>query len=321
MGALWITRRAFFSAPSLRWEATGYRSPQNLHKMRYRSAHAAPTVRFMDGSEQHAMRALISAAETIVDGDYSVRLTAAPGDETGRRLAAVVNTLADDLTAAEQARRALIGNLSHELKTPLAALHALLENVADGLIEPHPATLALALSQTERLDQVVTDLLDLSTPISATHAAELELLDVRHWLTDLAAPWPRTRINVTPSTLHIHANHSRLSQVVTKVVEDALRNTPATTDILIEAHQSDNHFHLDIVDQRPDINQPERSHDAFAQFFAGGSTDGGTGLGLSVAQWATHQQGGTIKVATIGPGRHVKISLPTAPENEHTELD
>ena len=64
-----------------------------------------------------------------------------------------------------------------------------------------------------------------------------------------------------------------------------------------------------------------RAHDAFAQFFAGGSTDGGTGLGLSVAQWATHQQGGTIKVATIGPGRHVKISLPTAPENEHTELD
>ncbi|RZL71848.1 MAG: HAMP domain-containing protein, partial [Rhodococcus sp. (in: high G+C Gram-positive bacteria)] len=84
------------------------------------------------------LREMTSAAKAMARGDYSTRVRATSRDEVGE-LATAFNTMASDLEAAEKYRRELIGNVSHELKTPIAALRAVLENMVDGVTEPDPA--------------------------------------------------------------------------------------------------------------------------------------------------------------------------------------
>ncbi|MEO7078404.1 MAG: HAMP domain-containing protein, partial [Rhodococcus sp. (in: high G+C Gram-positive bacteria)] len=96
------------------------------------------------------LRDMTVAAGAMARGDYSRRVRATSRDEIGQ-LAAAFNTMSTDLEAAEKYRRELIGNVSHELKTPIAALRAVLENLVDGVSEPDPAILSVALRQTEKL--------------------------------------------------------------------------------------------------------------------------------------------------------------------------
>ena len=107
------------------------------------------------------LRQMTAAARAMARGDYSIRVRATSRDEIGQ-LATAFNQMAADLGAADEYRRGLIANVSHELRTPIAALHAVLENVVDGVAEPDADTMRMALSQTERLGELVTNLLDLS---------------------------------------------------------------------------------------------------------------------------------------------------------------
>ena len=84
--------------------------------------------------------------------------------------------MAADLEAVDRQRKELIANVSHELRTPISALRAVLENVVDGVTEPDPPTMRLALEQAERLGRLVSTLLDLSR-IDAG-AVELDREDV-----------------------------------------------------------------------------------------------------------------------------------------------
>ena len=107
------------------------------------------------------LRQMTAAARAMARGDYSRRVRATSRDEIGQ-LATAFNQMAADLGAADEYRRGLIANVSHELRTPITALQAVLENVVDGVAEPDPETMRLALAQTERLGELVTNLLDLS---------------------------------------------------------------------------------------------------------------------------------------------------------------
>jgi signal transduction histidine kinase len=88
-------------------------------------------------------------------------VTATSQDEVGE-LARTFNAMAADLALVDRQRRDLVANVSHELRTPVSALRALLENLVDGVVRPDAERLQVALTQTERLGRLVTDLLDLS---------------------------------------------------------------------------------------------------------------------------------------------------------------
>src|SRR5207302_6199310 len=82
-------------------------------------------------------------------------------DEVGQ-LAAAFNRMSSELANVERLRRDLVANVSHELKTPISALRARLENLLDGVEPPDPEVLQVMLQQTERLTRLVDQLLDLS---------------------------------------------------------------------------------------------------------------------------------------------------------------
>ena len=104
---------------------------------------------------------MAAAARRMETGDYSTRVHTDSRDEVGQ-LAHAFNRMSGELETLERIRRELVANVSHELKTPIAAIRAHLENLLDGVEQPTPETLQVMLTQTERLGRLVEQLLDLS---------------------------------------------------------------------------------------------------------------------------------------------------------------
>ncbi|WP_072807187.1 HAMP domain-containing sensor histidine kinase [Rhodococcoides yunnanense] len=254
------------------------------------------------------LREMTAAAKAMARGDYSTRVRATSRDEVGQ-LAEAFNIMSTDLEAADKYRRELIGNVSHELKTPIAALRAVLENVVDGVTEPDPTTLEQALRQTERLGDLVSELLDLSRLEGGVLRLDPESFTVREFLADAARGRPSVRLDVHPRTLTVIADRSRLTQVVSNLVDNAVRHAPSGTEVVVSVRQCANGFRLDVVDSGPGIEPSERSA-VFDRFTRGGATDGGTGLGLAIARWATELHGGTIEVLGRSPGCHIRVTIP-----------
>ncbi|MFZ5872546.1 MAG: histidine kinase dimerization/phospho-acceptor domain-containing protein, partial [Actinomycetota bacterium] len=103
------------------------------------------------------LRRLTAVVRQMADGDRSVRVGDVPGREPAE-LGRAIDTMADALVRQEAARQQMVDDVAHELRTPLAALQAGLEELRDGLVEPDPATLAALHDQSQRLGRVVADL-------------------------------------------------------------------------------------------------------------------------------------------------------------------
>ena len=110
-------------------------------------------------------------------GDYSQRIVTDSRDEVGK-LADAFNRMSTELEGLELLRRELVANVSHELKTPISALRAHLENLLDGVEQPDPETLQIMLVQSERLGRLVDQLLDLSRLESGDVPLERERVEL-----------------------------------------------------------------------------------------------------------------------------------------------
>ena len=156
---------------------------------------------------------MTAAARRMATGDYSRPVTATSRDEVGE-LGRAFNTMAAELAAVDQQRRDLVANVSHELRTPVSALRAVLENLVDGVADPDPATLRTALTQTERLGRLVTDLLDLSRVDAGITPLRRERVDLRPFLdaavreAALAGHPVRYVVEVDPPGLALDADRS-----------------------------------------------------------------------------------------------------------------
>lgn len=135
------------------------------------------------------LREMRDAAEAMADGDYTVRVhvDANSRDEVGQ-LALSFNEMAEELQHADQMRRDMVANVSHELRTPVSALQAMVENMADGVVEPTPSNLESILNQTHRLSDLIAFLLDLSRMEAG--AASLQI-DKFNFADSSTKPWNR----------------------------------------------------------------------------------------------------------------------------------
>ncbi|WP_422750025.1 ATP-binding protein [Mycobacterium sp. WMMD1722] len=265
------------------------------------------------------LRQMTAAARAMARGDYSIRVRATSRDEIGQ-LATAFNQMVADLGAAEDYRRGLIGNVSHELRTPIAALHAVLENVVDGVTAPDTETMRMALSQTERLGELVTDLLDLSRLEGGAITLQRRRFEVDAFLRDaighvaVSGDDVDVTITVTPPDLFALADPARLRQVVVNLVDNAVRHSPPGGRVRVQASAvGRSGLRLDVCDEGPGIPPAERER-VFQRFTRGATSDGGTGLGLAIARWAVDLHGGRIAVADAGPGCRISVTIPESEE-------
>ncbi|WP_265521988.1 sensor histidine kinase [Oerskovia flava] len=265
------------------------------------------------------LREMTAAARSMADGDYTRRVRATSHDEVGQ-LAVAFNVMAEDLASSDQMRRELIANVSHELRTPVAALQAQLENVVDGVTEPNPATMQMALAQTERLARLVTYLLDLSRIEAGAAALNITEIDLGDFLEENAesvamveaSKHLRYVIDVTPPDLTLEADRERLHQVVTNLLQNAIRHSPQGGEIRLEAYPADDDVVIEIVDEGPGIAKEDRERifERFARGNATHATTGGTGIGLAIVRWAVDLHGGRIEVADSRKGATMRVTLP-----------
>jgi signal transduction histidine kinase len=268
------------------------------------------------------LRQMTAAARAMARGDYSVRVRATSRDEVGQ-LAAAYNQRAADLGAADEYRRGLIANVSHELLTPITALHALLENVVDGIAEPDDKTMRMALSQTERLGELVTNLLDLSRLEGGVIPLQPSAFGVKRFLEEaighvvaMAGDGVQVSVQVSPPDLVAVADQARLRQVVVNLVDNAIRHSPpgAKVSVMASAAQPAG-LRVEVCDEGPGIPPAERER-VFQRFTRGATSAGGTGLGLAIARWAVELHGGAIDVMDAKTGCRIGVTIPAPAAGE-----
>jgi signal transduction histidine kinase len=279
------------------------------------------------------LREMTAVARAMAGGDYSRRVARVRKDEVGE-LAETFNRMAADLAAVDHHRKELVANVSHELRTPIAALRAVLENVVDGVSEPDPETMLLALRQTERLGKLVTQLLDLSRVDSGAVLLDAKRFEVWPYLSAVLktaglgmgaqAPGGRTRaradvplhLDVSPPELVAYADGERLHQVVANLVDNAVKHSPPGGRVTVRARGGATPLSLDLEvrDEGPGIPEADRDR-VFERFHRGSrpGRDGGTGLGLAIARWAVDLHGGKIEVAESPRGCRIHVTLPGEP--------
>ncbi|MDB1087570.1 HAMP domain-containing sensor histidine kinase [Streptomyces sp. ACA25] len=270
---------------------------------------------------------MTAAARAMARGDYGRRVRVARRDELGD-LAQAFNRMAADLQAVDRHRKELVANVSHELRTPIAGLRAVLENVVDGVSEADPKTMATALRQTERLSRLVEQLLDLSRLENGVVPLQPRRFLVEPYLSGvlgdagvaLGRGHARTDVRLAldvPPDLVAHADPERLDQVVTNLVDNAVKHSPQNGRVTVRARagqQPAGGLVLEVLDEGPGIPRSQREV-VFERFGRGtradgGSPDGGTGLGLAIARWAVALHGGTIEVAESRRGCRMLLTLP-----------
>lgn len=260
------------------------------------------------------LREMTSAARTMATGDYSTRVTATSADEVGE-LARAFNRMSQDLATADQQRRQVVATVSHELRTPLTAQRALLENLVDGVVRPDDAALQTALAQSERLSTLVGDLLDVSRVDEG--AARLDLADVPvvQLVEDavleasLSGRPVRVETRVEPADLVVRGDRARLAQVVTNLVDNAVRHSPSGGTVQVVARGTTTAWTLEVLDEGPGFPADEESRERlFARFGVGDDSSGGTGLGLAIARWVCQLHGGTLQaLPPVGGGSGARL--------------
>jgi len=244
---------------------------------------------------------------------------AAPG-ELGE-VAQAFDTMADEVVRAETVRRQLAADVAHELRTPLAALQAGLEELRDGLREPDTQRLAALHDQTLRLGRVVADLADLS----AAESAALSLRPVDTDLADLArAALAAQRPQLDSAGLHVdadlatpvpvRADPDRIHQAIANLLANAVRYCRPGDRVTVRTHAEPGSAVLEVADTGPGIPADELPH-IFDRLWRGqhARSVAGSGIGLAVVRELVTAHGGTV-IADSPPagGTTVTIRLPQA---------
>jgi signal transduction histidine kinase len=270
------------------------------------------------------LRDMASATRAMARGEYDRRVIESSRDEVGE-LARAFNRMAAELAEVDRMRKDLIANVSHELRTPLTALQATLENIVDGVAPADQATLQTMHAQTQRLGRLVEQLLDLSRLESGSVPLNLQPFAVKPMLEQTVRESKLSpdrgdriaiRLAVEPSDLVIVGDAERVHQVVTNILNNALRHSPSDGSIEVMAGTNSDGVRIEVSDEGPGIPAEEAGR-VFERFYrsdqARTSRDGGSGLGLAIAKWIVDMHGGDIRAEPRTPrGCRMVVTLPKA---------
>jgi two-component system, OmpR family, phosphate regulon sensor histidine kinase PhoR len=232
-----------------------------------------------------------------------------------------------DLTRLHQLqtiRQDFISNISHELRTPIASLRALVETLSDGALEDTVAAhrfLRHMEVEVDALAQMVQELLDLAriesgkAPLQIAAVPALDLL--RHGTERLSAQAARSQVTLqmdTPTELPIvHVDAGRVEQVITNLIHNAIKFTPPGGEIRVSATIGDAQtLVIKVADTGVGI-APDDLPRIFERFYKAdrARSGGGTGLGLAIAKHIVQAHGGRIWVESrLGKGSTFFFTLP-----------
>ena len=266
------------------------------------------------------IHALTTAARRMAAGDRAARVPVRGNDEV-TRLAAAFNTMADALDDHDRQRTALVGDVAHELRTPLANLRCHLEAAQDGVIPLDPGLVRSLVEENTLLERLVADLQDLALADAgrlALHPEERDATD----LAEQAVAAHRARAEASgvdlrvdaPLPVVVHADPMRLRQALGNLVSNAVRHTPAGGTVTVAVRGTADAVVLTVADTGDGIAAEHLPH-LFERLYRADPSrsraTGGSGLGLAITRHLVEAHGGSVAVTSApGAGSTFTIRLP-----------
>ncbi len=273
------------------------------------------------------LQQMTQASERISAGHYAERIEIAPvhaTDELGQ-LVTSINALAVALEQTERRRLEVIGNVTHELRTPIATLEGYLEGLLDGVIEPTPRAFAMLHTEAGRLRRLVDDLQELSRAEARQIPLSLQPVAPKRLVQDALEPLEgqfddkglQLQILEPEDLPLVMADPTRAVQILTNILVNALRYTPAPGHVEVVVSHVEDMVAFRVNDTGVGLSPEQLTH-IFERFYrvdkSRSRAFGGSGIGLTIAQSLAQAMGGEIQVesAGLGQGSSFTLTLPQA---------
>ena len=266
------------------------------------------------------------ATKRIAEGDYSVKLDVDSGDEIGS-LAESVNNMAEELSKTDELRKDLIANVSHDLRTPLSLIRGYAETLRDVTgdnKEKRERQLGIIIDETERLDRIVGDMLDLSKLQSGAISVSPAPFDVRRAFDgvisrydDLSAKSGIATVSECEDGLRAVGDLPRLEQVFYNLINNAFNHTKEGGRITLAAARNGDTVRFSVTDTGSGIAKDDlpRIFDRYYKGEAGVRKIVGTGLGLAIVKSILEGHRALYGVdSAVGVGTTFWFDLPAAEE-------
>jgi signal transduction histidine kinase len=286
---------------------------------------------FLSAAFADKINALRTAARAIAAGQLNTRIRV-PGRDEVTELAESFNNMAAQLESAaamrqeaEQMRRNLIAWVGHDLRTPLTSVRAMVEALADGMVDD-PATAARYLRTAKRDIHALSLLIDNLFEMAQIDAGGLQLDRQPNSLSDLISDTLESfhglaeekgiklQGQVTPAVDPVSMDARLIGRVLTNLISNAIRHTPGGGTIAVNARSVVGGVEVSVRDSGDGIRPEDLPH-VFEQFYRGEKSrsraTGGAGLGLAIVKSFVEAHNGAIRAESkVGEGTRFTFFLP-----------
>ncbi len=267
------------------------------------------------------IRELTRATHAVSEGDLSQQVPVRSKDELGE-LARAFNKMSTELSRSINARKQMTADIAHELRTPLSLILGHAEAVHDGVLPPSPENFEIIREEATRLEHLINDLRILSLADAGELSMQVETIEPQRLILEVASlyQYQAQRKNITfaveiaPDLPLVEVDPGRITQVLTNIVDNALRHTPEGGQIILAARQVEVMVELSVQDSGPGLNIEDADR-IFERLYRADPSryreDGGSGLGLAIAKSIIQAHGGQISAESEpGAGLKIRIRLP-----------
>lgn len=276
---------------------------------------------FFAGSIVRPIRQISGIARKFAMGDFSTRIENSSDDEIGD-LCTAINNMADELSATEAMKNEFISSVSHELRTPLTAIKGWAETLmldGDSNSDTMKKGVGVIVSETERLSQMVEELLDFSRMQNGHFTLQNENMDILAELGEAVLIYSdkakRDGIEIIysePEMLpFVFGDKNRIRQVFINVIDNAVKYSSAGDSVTIMAYEKNGSIIVMVADTGCGIKHSDLAK-VKSKFYKANHTRRGSGIGLAVADEIIAMHGGILDITSEGEGKGttVVITLP-----------
>lgn len=273
------------------------------------------------------------AVGKFAKGELDSRVDISRRDELGD-LARAFNSMAEDLSQLEMLRRGFVANVSHELRSPMTSMQGYVQGMLDGTIPPeeHSKYLGVVLSETKRLNKLISELLDLSRIESGKFPLKYQKFDANELIARIMFQYEgrieekhiSVDIDFRQQQCMVWADPDRISQVVVNLIDNAVKFLHDGGSLTVWTHIDEEHAIVTIKDDGPGIAADDLPY-IFDRFYKADKAHSGrgTGLGLSIVKKILEQHGQDIRCnSTPGHGTAFIFTLAKyTPELEQRQRE
>ena len=275
------------------------------------------------------LQKVTDAAQRFGGGDLSVRVEGVEGEGEVADLARTFNRMADNIQMNDNSRGQFMGNIAHELRTPMTTIKGFVDGILDGTIPPEMQNhyLQLVSEETGRLARLIQNMLDLSKLESGEYQVNARMFNIWETLTGVALA-AEQRINdgmieleglTMDEKVLVYADPDLIHQVAYNLLDNAIKFTPAGGTIRFSVEKLGPEAEISIWNSGQGIS-PEALPYVFERFYKEDRSRGlharGSGLGLNICKVLVNLSGGQIRVESQqGEWCRFVFTLPTCSPN------